>query len=318
MKNKLFLILLLLIGYNSKAQYPEARITNGLIDAHLYLPDAEKGFYRGTRFDWAGVISSLRYNEHEYFGQWYNKHDPLKHDAIQGPVEAFEPIGYKNASPGETFLIIGVGMVRKADSSPYRFSRPLEIINGGKWTVVRKKDRIIFTHELNDERYAYVYKKTVRLTKNKPELVLEHSLKNTGNEALETYTFNHNFFMIDHQTTGPDFTITFPFRINNEAAGKDLMTFSDRQLRYLRELKQGEHTMEYPTGFSGDQVRDYDMIIENSKTGAGVKITSDKPLARFAFWSVPSTISPEPFIKISAMPRKEFRWNINYQFFTNQ
>ena len=34
---------------------PEATITNGLIEVHLYLPDTENGYYRATRFDWSGV-----------------------------------------------------------------------------------------------------------------------------------------------------------------------------------------------------------------------------------------------------------------------
>ncbi len=47
------------------------------------------------------------------------------------------------------------------------------------------KDRVIFTHELNDGKgHSYTYTKTVRLQKGKPELTLEHSLKNTGQKTL--------------------------------------------------------------------------------------------------------------------------------------
>jgi hypothetical protein len=38
----------------------EARITNGLVTAKLYLPSADKGFYRSTRFDWSGAIYGLQ------------------------------------------------------------------------------------------------------------------------------------------------------------------------------------------------------------------------------------------------------------------
>jgi hypothetical protein len=47
------------------AEYPEAAISNGPISARLYLPDAAKGYYRGTRFDWSGVIYSLKYQGHD-------------------------------------------------------------------------------------------------------------------------------------------------------------------------------------------------------------------------------------------------------------
>ena len=35
---------------------PQVEITNGLIKARLYLPDANNGYYRATRFDWSGII----------------------------------------------------------------------------------------------------------------------------------------------------------------------------------------------------------------------------------------------------------------------
>lgn len=310
--------LFFLSGLTAFAQYPEASISNGLIEVKLYLPDARSGFYRATRFDWAGVVSSLRYKNHEYFGQWYNKHDPKVHDAIQGPVEAFDPIGYDLAKPGETFIKIGVGTIRKINTNPYRFTSPFEIVDGGEWKVRARKNRIDFTHTLDDgSGYSYIYKKTLLLARNKPELVLKHRLKNVGKKLIATSTFNHNFFMIDKEPTGADFTISLPFDIENEAVAKSLISFDNKEMRYLRDLKKGESTMEYPKGYTGDKVGDYDITVENRKTGSGVRITADRPLSNFMFWSIPTTLSPEPFIKVNALPGKTFKWNIKYQFYNN-
>jgi len=41
------------------ADFPRAEISNGSVRAKLYLPDPDNGYYRATRFDWSGVISSL-------------------------------------------------------------------------------------------------------------------------------------------------------------------------------------------------------------------------------------------------------------------
>src|SRR5690625_8028790 len=71
----LVLLPLLLFGSNGMCQkallldFPKAIISNGLIEATLYLPDKQTGYYRATRFDWSGVIGSLEYNGHSYFGQ---------------------------------------------------------------------------------------------------------------------------------------------------------------------------------------------------------------------------------------------------------
>ena len=80
--------LLLLSGLMlSAADFPQAEISNGPIKAKLYLPDPANGYYRGTRFDWSGVIASLEYGGHNYFGPWQAKHDPKIHDAIAGCFE---------------------------------------------------------------------------------------------------------------------------------------------------------------------------------------------------------------------------------------
>ena len=48
-------------------------------------------------------------------------------------------------------------------------------------------DSIEFQQEVSGPSgYAYVYRKTVRLSPGRPEMVLEHSLKNTGRQLIET------------------------------------------------------------------------------------------------------------------------------------
>ena len=61
---------------------------------------------------------------------------------------------------------------------------------------------------------------------------------------------------------------------------------------------------------------DYDIKIENHKTGAAVRITGDQPISKFIFWSASTTVCPEPFIKIKVDPGKEFSWGIKYEFYT--
>src|ERR1700704_1835076 len=71
------------------AEFPHAEISNKVIHAKLYLPDVENGYYRSSRFDWSGVIASLTYNGHSFFGKWFDRYDPTINDAITGPVEEF-------------------------------------------------------------------------------------------------------------------------------------------------------------------------------------------------------------------------------------
>src|SRR5882724_6074115 len=109
MKSELLACLLLgsLATGAPAADPPEAAISNGEIKAKLYLPNANDGYYRGTRFDWSGVIYSLQYKGHDYYGPWYQKRRADVHDfvyeggdivagpcsAVTGPVEEYSTDG---------------------------------------------------------------------------------------------------------------------------------------------------------------------------------------------------------------------------------
>src|SRR5271168_3526082 len=153
------------------ADFPEASISNGQIQAKLYLPNAETGYYRATRFDWSGVVASLAYKGHSYFGVWFPKYDPKLHDAITGPVEEFRTgdsgLGYKEAKTGGTFIRIGVGVLRKPEEEKFQQFKTYDIVDPGKWTIKSGRDSVTFTQTVRDPEsgYAYLYKKTVRLVK---------------------------------------------------------------------------------------------------------------------------------------------------------
>ena len=69
--------------------YPHVFLKNDKLKFKVYLPDAKKGFYRGTRFDHAGVFGEVEFAGHKIFGPWKDKHDPTNHDDIVGPCEEF-------------------------------------------------------------------------------------------------------------------------------------------------------------------------------------------------------------------------------------
>ncbi len=304
------------------ADFPEAEISNGLIRAKLYLPSQENGYYRGSRFDWSGVIASLFYQGHNYFGQWFEHYDPRLHDAISGPVEEFVStdggLGYAQAKPGETFVKIGVGVLRKPDNRKYSFARPYDVVNSGRRIIRPESDRVEFVHELSDgEGYAYVYRKTVRLERNKPVLVIEHRLKNTGLKTIETSVYNHDFFMIDRQPTGPNIMVRFAFAPAATDDLKGLAEIRGHELVYLRNLQKGQSVATDITGFSNDP-SDNEVRVENHKTGAGVRETGDHPLSRLHLWSIRTTVCPEAYIDLKIAPKQEARWRIAYYFYVEQ
>ena len=298
-------------------KFPEAEITNGLIKAKVYLPDPQKGYYQGTRFDWSGNMPALEYKGHTYFGQWFTKYSPEIHDVIMGPVEDFTPIDYSGSMPGENFLKIGVGILSKPDMELYDFSRLYPVINPGKWKVKAGYDQVTFNHELKDKKYSYRYEKNVKLSKGKPELMLSHILKNTGKEVIDTSVYDHNFFMIDQQPIGPGYVVRLPYTIESEGVdnSSDFSEVRGNELVYLRLVGPGEDINYFNlAGYSPD-VSDYDIRIENRIADAGVRITCDQPILKLAFWCCATTLCPEPYITIKVYPGEEMTWKIRYEFY---
>jgi hypothetical protein len=314
------LLVLVTLAATLAAGFPQAEISNGGVHATLYLPDATQGYYRATRFDWSGQIASLEFQGHHYFGQWFDRYDPYQHDCILGPVEEFLSggvgLGYNDVKPGESFVKIGVGAVRKREERAFQQFQTYEISDLPRWYATWFPDHVEFLQELRETAgYAYLYRKTVRLTAGKPQLVLEHSLKNTGTKTIETSVYEHNFYVIDGRPAGPEFTVKFPFAVRAAADLKGLAETRGTQLTYLKELQEGQSVYTALEGY-GKTPKDYDIRVENSVAHAGVRQTSDRPLAKLVFWSIRSTVCPEAYIDMRIEPGKEFTWSIAYDFYT--
>ncbi len=302
------------------ADFPQAQITNGLIKAKILLPDNEHGYYRGTRFDWDGVVESLTYQGHSFFGKWFDKYEPTLHDAIMGPVEEFRTgetaLGYDEAKVGGYFVKIGVGLLQKIDNEKYSQFRTYPIVNPGTRVVTPEGDHVTFQHELKSENYSYAYTKTLRLAFRKPELIIEHSLKNTGPKAIETNVYNHDFYMIDNQPAGPSYRVVFTFAPQAKNDLKDIAEIKGNELLYKRELQPGGESIFTPISGFSDKPTDNDIIVENSTAKAGVREIGNRPLSDINFWSIRSTVCPEGYIHMRIEPGKTFTWKITYLFYT--
>ncbi len=319
----------------SESEFPQAEISNGQLRLKLYLPDAKRGYYRGTRFDWSGTIGSLEYQGHRYYGPWFSSVDSKIHDyhdfgdkiiaspcsADSGPVDEFQTngtaLGWDEAPVGGTFVKIGVGVLRK-DDAHYDYVKQYEIVNPGRWSVETHPDGVEFTQELSDPSsgYGYIYRKVVRLVQDKPEMMLEHHLKNTGRRTIHSAVYNHNFLVLDKQPPGPDFVITVPFQIHSpDPPSEELARIRGNQLVFSKVLRSGEVMETLLEGF-GPSPQDNVIRVENRKVGAGVRITGDHPLSKFNVWSIRTVLAVEPFITMAVEPGSEFSWTTRYDYYT--
>ena len=135
---------------------------------------------------------------------------------------------------GGKFLKIGVGILKR-DTDPYVFVHTYPVLNEGKRGYSATKTSVRLTQELNDKEtgWGYSYVKTVRLIPGKPQMPMEHVLKNTGTKEIVTSVYCHNFLSLS--TGNENVELTAPFTL---VAGKplaaDAASVNGKTLKYLR------------------------------------------------------------------------------------
>src|SRR5215469_16277406 len=234
------------------ADPPQKEISGGGIRAKINLPDVKDGYYKSTRFDWAGQIFSLEYAGHNYYGPWYTQRREGVRDFIYegneivvggpssatGPAEEYSVLGYDDAQPGGAFVKIGIGALKKTDTTAYDRYKFYEVADPGKWDIWSGPDFIEFTQTLNGPNgYAYVYRKRIRLAADKPEMTLEHSLKNTGTRPIAGTVYNHNFLTLDQKPAGPGYAITLPYELKiGRLPDANIMEVQGNKITYKKTL----------------------------------------------------------------------------------
>lgn len=312
---------------------PMGHISNGRISVDLYLPDATRGYYRGTRFDWSGMIASLRHGGQEFYGPWYARVDPAVRDftddaggiavgvnsSAMGPAEEFstdgKALGFDEAASGGTFLKIGVGVLRRPDDRPYSQFRAYELVDPGTWDTRLEPDSATFTQTVSDPAtgYGYVYTKTLRLLPGEPAMRIEHVLRNTGRRPIRTSVYSHNF-LVTGLPTGPDLAIDAPFAIRNDPpSSAALARIEGSRIGFARPLGAGDRVFMPVEGF-GPTPADYDFRVWNMRTGAGFAVRGDRPLEKVVLWSIRTTVSLEPFVALGVDPGQETRWSYSYSY----
>lgn len=314
------LLVLLAAGPAAAADYPQVELKNDALKLTVYLPDAEKGFYRGTRFDHAGVFGNVEFARHKVFGPWKDKHDPANNDDILGPCEEFgmqEPLGWADAKPGGTFLKIGTGELEKpADAKEYQFWHHYKIVKPAAWVEKRRDATSIgwATEASLPSGYGYVYGKRIDLDPKEPVVTIGHRLENTGTKPLTTTVYNHNFFNVDGDPVGPNYSVRFGFApkaAEPKERFAEVVKLDGDELRLAKPLNEGS-IWSVLSGFGAESNRAF--TLAHGPSGVRVRVTQSVPFDRFVVWGVKTCLCPEPFTTVTIAPGKVAEWNVTYRF----
>jgi hypothetical protein len=300
-----------------KDEPPQRVLANKAIKLTLYVPDVEKGYYRGVRFDWSGLVARVEYKKHTLFAEWKTPHKPDDPEGALGTAEEFgiqSPPGYKDAKPGETFLKIGVGELRKEKDEDYFFMTPYPIATTGTWKYTTTNTSAEFEQTLAAESgWGYRYVKRLRLDGEKPAFTIAHELHNTGKKRIDTDVYCHNFIIFDGDPIGPNYRIRFGFPARapeNHQLG-DLAEVTDKGLAVRREL--GDKTFQVRLDGLTGKAADNTFTVEHARSRLALRVVGDTPLSKFNVWSIKTALCPEPFVAVKLDPGESMKWSSRYE-----
>ena len=269
-------------------------------------------YYRGTRFDYAGVFRAIYKDGRNYADEWFPVYDPLKHDAVCGPSEEFGEIGFDEAAPGGRFLKPGIGWLRRPDGEAYDRFRLYELLDEGVRTTEVREDSVVFGQRL--DRYNYL--KTIRLSGNDSFEII-HFLENLGDTPLRCTHYNHNFFTLSNDSVGPSREIDFPFRPDGHWRSEyDNVRLTENGIRF-----SGAVPPEGPSVFMGDmhaargRVEPIDFTLRDLGSGLGVRVSCPLPFTHIVFWSNDRVACIEPYILLDIAPGQSAEWTLTYRLF---
>jgi len=295
-------------------EFPQITIRNDQVQVTLYLPDAEKGFYRGQRFDGSGLIVRAEFDGRTVFGPFRTKYDALNHDNVVGPADEFDmensPPGFDEAKPGEPFVKIGVGLLLKGADATYGFWRPYPFAKPPAWQVTSGPDWVEFKQEVSHDGWGYVWTKRIHLVAGTPTLAIAYRLENTGTKAINTLFYCHNFITLDDDPVGPNYRIAFPFDVTLRKDARGKLKAKGKEI-VLTDVLKNESAWAVLEGGTG-KVEDNQVLLANRRTGTAVSIQGDQPLAEWRFFAESTAACPEPFLRIQLAPGQEKVWHTDY------
>jgi hypothetical protein len=297
---------------------PAVVLDNGLIQAKVYLPDNQHGYYRGVRFDRSGHIARVQSGPTRFFGPWKDVTTGTGHDDVVGTAEEFSlntHAGYDQAKPGEPFMKIGVGMLRRESDEPYRFSHGYPLLDPGQWHIEHGRDFVETVHTVAHESgLGYRYVKRVQLLEGQRTIAIQRELTNTGSRPIREEHYTHNFVQIDDEPISPRYELRLPFparptekpqpKLHGKAA------LENGVLRVLQPMK-GSFWVQLDglTGTAADHA--YEV---RHASGAILRAWGDTPLAAFIVWCAQRALCPEMFTAIDLAPGQTKRWTLHYEF----
>lgn len=290
---------------------PSRILRAGGWEVEVMHPTHLKRYNTGVRFTPIAAVLQVRNGKTEFCFR------PVAHEKLfdhAGLCSEFDstglPPGFSEAKIGQGFVKVGVGVLKKKSKSAYGFFNQYEVIDRAVTTVKWSAAGATFSQACGGiNGYSYRLEATVRL-EPKGELWIDWALTNTGEKALSTFTYNHNFFQFFESPQTLGYELHFPYPVQ---AGGDIqnLRIEKNSLGFLKPLEKAINVaVPYPEKHTGDNT----VELRWPATGQRVVCEVSRPGTKLLLHAAPSYVCPEQFIHIKIEPGATETWTWRYEF----
>lgn len=288
-----------------------------LSNEHLMIDIAAIGDYKGTRFDWSGMITGITMcdGNHSFcVPESLAEGEGTGGLGLCNEFSIKEAIGYEDTPVGGFFPKLGVGLLTRTDEGAYLFYRnyPLE-----SYRITAEQEdaqNIKFTvYPENCNGYAARLEKSISIEGNR--LQIAYQLTNKGTRLIRTEEYNHNFLGIDGHSVGPEYALRFPFAI--KPWSDELETMDGVVIEGAEVTWAGKPDKPFYFRIDGFESCTSDWLWElrHLPSGVSVREISSFPVSSAAVWGAGHVVSPEMFIDIKLAPGESKKWARVYEFY---
>ena len=271
--------------------------------------------YKGSRFDWSGKISSVRFENLPLttIEDTESKNVDFLGKGLYNEFGITSPVGFDETPVGGWFHKIGVGLLKKQHKE-YLFHRN-HLIKPASFDISYEDHqiKIICKSELVNG-YSYILKKEISIFEN--SFTINYFLHNTGEKKIITDEYVHNFMAINNALIGKDYTLKFPFQIDS--------TLFDETVNSENKVEIGSDTVTFReapkkqfffSNLTGGKDLEAGWTLINLKANLGIKEKGNFKTDKINLWGWRHVISPELFFKISVDPKKTIEWSRKFEVF---
>ena len=287
-------------------------IKNDTLEVAIDLPLEN---YEGSRFDWTGKISSVKFKSLPLttIEDTGSKDVNFLGKGLYNEFGITSPVGFEETPMGGWFHKIGVGLLKKEHKN-YLFHRN-HLIKPANFDITYQDQKIIIVCKSESVNgYSYILKKEISISKN--SILINYFLKNTGEKQIITDEYVHNFMAIDNALIDKDYTLKFPFPLNP--------TLFDETVNSENKVEIGSDNISFNetpkkqfffSNLTGGKELQAEWVLTNLKTGVRIKEIGNFKTNKINLWGWGHVISPELFFKISVDPKKTMEWSRKFEVF---